>query len=96
VLKEIGPLSEENFYNLERPQKYELVYQKSLRIFEYCEEHGIPEEFITMYTVGFLLGSEKFSFSLHVTMFRDAMEVGGSPYVFDISILCSLLIFVFC
>jgi acyl-CoA oxidase len=74
MLKEIGPLSDENFYNLDRDKKYELVVAKSLRLYEFCMENKC-EDLVTMYTVGHLCGSEKFAFSLHVTMFKDAIEL---------------------
>ncbi len=74
MLREIGPLSNENFYNLERDSKYELVVAKSLALHEFCAVNGC-EDLVTMYTVGHLCGSEKFAYSLHVTMFKDAIEV---------------------
>lgn len=78
MVKHIKPISEENFYNLDRDKKYELVYKKSLEIFEFHKERNL-EHLLTMYTVGYILGSEKFTFSLHVTMFRDAIDVWSTP-----------------
>ncbi len=43
MVKKIKPIFEENFYNLERQEKYDLIYKKTLDIVEYSNEHKIDE-----------------------------------------------------
>ncbi len=41
ILKKIKPISEENFYNLNRDQKYQMVLKKSLETCDYARENNI-------------------------------------------------------
>ena len=74
MVQQIKPIFYENFYNLDRDAKYQMVFKKSLDIMEFVKEHNC-EHLVTMYTVGHIMGPEKFLFSLHVTMFLDAIDV---------------------
>ena len=51
MVKEIKPIFYENFYNLDRDKKYQLVCQKSIEMVEYVQDHDV-ESIMSMYTVG--------------------------------------------
>ena len=79
LLQQIKPISEENFYNLEREQKYDMIYKKSLEMVEFAKENNLNEEVMSLPMIGSVLGLEKFLFNLHFTMFQDSINVWGSP-----------------
>ena len=41
ICQKIRPISEENFYNLNRDQKYEMILKKSLEVCEYGRENNL-------------------------------------------------------
>ncbi len=41
ICKKIKPISEENFYNLNRDQKYQMILKKSLEVCEYSRENNL-------------------------------------------------------
>ncbi|RNA34484.1 peroxisomal acyl-coenzyme A oxidase 1 isoform X2 [Brachionus plicatilis] len=78
MVKTIKPISDENFYNLERDQKYQMIFKKSLEMFEFVNENKI-ESVMSLFNIGSVFGLEKILFNLHFTMFRDALNVWGNP-----------------
>jgi hypothetical protein len=59
-----------------------MIFKKSLELVEWVKAHDC-EDIISMYTIGAVLGVEKILFSLHFTMFKDAVEVWGTPEQFE-------------
>jgi hypothetical protein len=41
LLKRMKPIFEENFYNLSRDEKYQIILKKSLEIIEFSKEHDV-------------------------------------------------------
>jgi hypothetical protein len=41
LLKRMKPIFEENFYNLSRDEKYQIILKKSLEIVEFSKEHDV-------------------------------------------------------
>lgn len=51
MVKQIKPIFEENFYNLDRDQKYQMIFKKSLEIIDFVSEHKI-EHLASAYSIG--------------------------------------------
>ena len=51
LAKEIKPIFEENFYNLERDQKYQMIFKKSLELVDFVNKYKI-EHLITPNDLG--------------------------------------------
>lgn len=51
IVKKIKPISEENFYNLDRDEKYKIIFKKSLELIDYTLENKI-EDLMSLYMVG--------------------------------------------
>jgi hypothetical protein len=52
MVQKIKPIFEENFYNLDRSKKYEMILKKSLQAVEFHKEKNIDEELMTPYIIG--------------------------------------------
>lgn len=50
---QIKSLYEENYENLERGQKYELVLKKSLELIEFANEHNVTNYMEYTYLIGY-------------------------------------------
>ena len=44
MVKKIKPLFEENFYNLDRNEKYEMMVKKTLEFYEFVQDNDIKYE----------------------------------------------------
>lgn len=53
MIKHIRPIYEENFYNLDRNEKYEMIFKKSLELVDYVENNNI-EHLMSLYMVGYV------------------------------------------
>ncbi len=53
IVKKIKPLYEENFFNLSRDEKYEMMLKKSLEIFEYSRETQIDINTVLSFAAGY-------------------------------------------
>ena len=51
-MNEIKPIFEENFYNLDRDQKYQMILKKSLELFEFVHKYKI-ENIMTANEIGY-------------------------------------------
>lgn len=51
MVKTIKPISEENFYNLDRDEKYQMIFKKSLELLEFVNENKI-ENLMSIYSIG--------------------------------------------
>lgn len=51
MVKQIRPISEENFYNLDRDEKYRIIFKKSLELVDYTFGNNI-EDLMSLYMVG--------------------------------------------
>ncbi len=73
------PIWEENFYNLCRAEKYDMLYKKSLEIYSFLRERDpsllTHEVNNVMKVVGAVLGPEKILFTLHTQAFRVSIEM---------------------
>lgn len=74
----IKPVFEENIYNLNRDQKYQMVLKKSLEVCEYSREKNIDLNELMEFATGSVFGAEKFMFSLHVSAFRVPIDLWGT------------------
>ena len=52
MVKQIRPIFEENFYNLDRDSKYQMIMKKSLQAVEFANEHKVDEDLMTPYIIG--------------------------------------------
>lgn len=55
LASKIKSLYDENYENLERGQKYELVLKKSLELIEFANEHNVSNYMEYTYLIGFLI-----------------------------------------
>lgn len=81
MVAKIRPLYEENFYNLDRDEKYEMIYKKSLEIYDFLKENKISSEStdaMKLGVIGGVLGPEKILFTLHTAAFKVSIELWGS------------------
>lgn len=78
LVREIKPLSEENYYNLTRDQKHQMVLKKSLEICEYGRRNNIDLRTLLQFAAGAVLGSDKFTFTLHTSAFEITCELWGT------------------
>ncbi len=73
------PIFEENFYNLTRAEKYDMIYRKSLEIYSFIGERPgrLMERDINnvMKVVGAVLGPEKILFTLHTQAFKISIDM---------------------
>jgi hypothetical protein len=77
-VKRVKPLYEENFYNLSRNEKYEMLFKKSLEIYEFIEEKGVAADMnhiMKANVIGAVLGPEKILFTLHTQAFRVSIDL---------------------
>jgi hypothetical protein len=51
MVEKIKPIFYENFYNLDRDQKYQLVFKKSIEMTEFVQDNNI-QDLLSMYLVG--------------------------------------------
>ena len=51
MVKKIKPIYEENFYNLDREKKYEMILKKSLEMIEYVDENKSYDDSLNPYFV---------------------------------------------
>jgi hypothetical protein len=51
MVKKISPIYFDNFYNLDRDEKYRIIFKKSLEMVEYVTENKI-EELMSLYMIG--------------------------------------------
>lgn len=75
----IKPLYEENYFNLNRDEKYQMVLKKSLEMFEYARNNNIDistEKY--QFAVGGVLGTDRFTFTLHKTAFEVSCGILGT------------------
>ena len=56
LVNEIKPIFEENFYNLDRDRKYQMILKKSLELVEFVNKYKI-ENIMSMNEIGYLLKS---------------------------------------
>jgi acyl-CoA oxidase len=78
LMKRIKPVFEENFYNLNRDEKYQMIMKKSLEICEYGREKNIEWSQLIRFASSPILGHEKFIFGLHVSAFMIPIELWGT------------------
>lgn len=79
LVTKIKPIFYENFYNLTRSEKYELMYKKSIEITEYMRVNNIdPKYFMRIPVVGVVIGPEKYLFQLHLAAFKVSIELWGN------------------
>lgn len=81
MVAKIRPLYEENFYNLDRDEKYEMIYKKSLEIYDFFKENKINSDstdVMKLGVIGGVLGPEKILFTLHTAAFKVSIELWGS------------------
>lgn len=78
LMSRIKPVFEENFYNLNRDEKYQMVLKKSLEICEYGREKNLDLSHLIRFATGAVLGHEKFIFGLHVSAFMVPIELWGT------------------
>lgn len=43
MVQQIKPICEENFHNLGRQEKYDMIYDKTIKLIEYNQTHQIDE-----------------------------------------------------
>jgi hypothetical protein len=51
LVKDIKPIWEENYFNLERDQKYQMIFKKSLEIIEWFVENKC-DDIVSAYFLG--------------------------------------------
>lgn len=51
MVKKIRPISEDNFYNLDRDEKYRIIFKKSLELVDFTFENNI-EDLMSLYMIG--------------------------------------------
>jgi len=78
ILKQIKPISEENFYNLTRDQKYQMILKKSLEVCEYARENKLELRDLLSFPANAIFGNDKFTFGLHVVAFEISIELWGT------------------
>lgn len=78
IVKKIQPVYQENFYNLNRDQKYQMVLKKSLEVCEYSRENNYDLIEILKAAVHPIFGAEKFIFGLHVSAFMVPIDLWGT------------------
>lgn len=57
VVKEIKPLIEENYENLDRSEKYEINIKKSLEMIEFAKQNNVTDNMEYTYLIGWVLVS---------------------------------------
>lgn len=50
MVKKIKPIFEENFYNLDRDEKYQMIFKKSLELLEFVNENKI-EHLMSLFSI---------------------------------------------
>ncbi|CAF0808334.1 unnamed protein product [Brachionus calyciflorus] len=81
MVSKIRPISDENFYNLDRDEKYEIIYRKSLEIFDFLKENNISPDspdINKLGIIGAVLGPEKILFTLHTAAFKVSIDLWGT------------------
>lgn len=51
MVKKIKPIFDENFYNLDRDEKYRMIFKKSLELVDYTYDNNI-EDLMSLYMIG--------------------------------------------
>lgn len=75
-MTKIRPICEENYYNLNREEKYELIFGKSMQIHDYLKTHQIDQSLASI-PMSAVLGMEKATFFLNST-FKSCIEMWGT------------------
>jgi hypothetical protein len=67
----------ENFYNLTRNEKYEMIFKKSLEIIQFINEKNYKnyKNALKMNLVGAVLGVEKLTYTLNYSAFLDSLNM---------------------
>lgn len=78
LVKAVKPLSEENYYNLTRDEKHQMVLKKSLEICEFGRNNNVDLRTLLQFSAAGVLGSDKFAFSLHTSAFEITCELWGT------------------
>jgi hypothetical protein len=76
-MNEIEPINY-NFYNLDREERYDFTFKKSLQYIEFTERNKIEHPLERSYLVGPIMGTEKQLFSLHSSMVKNSVELWGT------------------
>ena len=80
ITQDIKPLFNENFDNLDRNEKYEMVFKKSLELIEFAKKHKFLDNYMEYtYLAGQVLGPEKQVFGLHFSMFSISIDLWSTP-----------------
>ncbi|CAF0957540.1 unnamed protein product [Brachionus calyciflorus] len=79
LTNQIKSLYDENYENLERNDKYELVLRKSIELIEFGLENNIDNYLEYTYIIGEVMGTEKQIFGLHFTMFSISLDLWSTP-----------------
>jgi acyl-CoA oxidase len=74
MIKKIEPINYK-FYNLDRADRYDFVFKKSLEVIEFLDESNIKNGHESSYLSGAVMGPEKQLFTLHQTMVRNSIEL---------------------
>lgn len=78
VIKDIEPITY-NFYNLDREQRYDFTFKKTLEYVDFVKNNGLSHLMENNgYLVGSIFGMEKFLFGLHSSMVRNSVELWGT------------------
>lgn len=76
MVKKIKPLFEENFYNLDRNEKYEMMVKKTLEFYEFVQDNDIKyEDFVKIGFNGGIFGAEKLVMGLHFSAFMVSIDL---------------------
>lgn len=76
IVKKIRPICEENFYNLNREEKYEVMFRKSTELYHYLKENQLDYN-LSVLPLAAVLGMEKAMFFLNST-FTSCIELWGT------------------
>jgi hypothetical protein len=69
LLEEIKPI-DYNFYNLDRSDRYEFTFKKTIELTNFFDKYHIRNQLERSYLQATTLGTEKYLFSLHNHMVR--------------------------
>lgn len=78
--KSVKSLHEENFYNLDREEKYAMIYRKTLEVFEFSKKEGVDKligDLPKTPIFGVVFGVEKFMNFLNET-FATCIKLWGT------------------
>ncbi len=75
LLEQIEPIDYNMFYNLDRNERYDIAFKKTIELTEFFDKHKLKNQLERSHLQASILGTEKYLFSLHNHMVRSSIEL---------------------